>query len=105
MRQATAFEQRVWLEVQSIPWGETRTYGEVARAVGSYPHPTGMALARISHFPATLAITPWWRVTRSNRRMPVNKRTREQAGLLLLEGHVIVKQGKSTYRVLREGEK
>jgi AraC family transcriptional regulator, regulatory protein of adaptative response / methylated-DNA-[protein]-cysteine methyltransferase len=31
---ATAFQQRVWRELQAIPPGETRTYGEVARRLG-----------------------------------------------------------------------
>ena len=32
--QATAFQRRVWKELQRIPWGETRTYSQVARAIG-----------------------------------------------------------------------
>jgi len=32
--QATAFEQRVWQELRRIPYGSTRTYTEVARALG-----------------------------------------------------------------------
>lgn len=32
--QATAFQKRVWEELQRIPYGSTRTYGEVARAIG-----------------------------------------------------------------------
>jgi AraC family transcriptional regulator of adaptative response/methylated-DNA-[protein]-cysteine methyltransferase len=31
---ASAFERRVWQELQRIPLGETRSYGEVARAIG-----------------------------------------------------------------------
>jgi methylated-DNA-[protein]-cysteine S-methyltransferase len=31
----TDFRQRVWLALGNIPYGETRTYGEIARAVGS----------------------------------------------------------------------
>ncbi len=33
--QATAFQRRVWQELQTIPPGNTRTYGEVARRLGS----------------------------------------------------------------------
>ena len=29
------FQRRVWLEVARVPFGETRTYGEIARAVGA----------------------------------------------------------------------
>jgi AraC family transcriptional regulator of adaptative response/methylated-DNA-[protein]-cysteine methyltransferase len=32
--QATAFQRRVWEELRRIPYGATRTYGEVARAIG-----------------------------------------------------------------------
>jgi len=32
--QATAFQQRVWKELRRIPYGGTRTYKEVARAIG-----------------------------------------------------------------------
>ena len=31
----TAFQQRVWAELRAIPAGETRSYGEIALALGS----------------------------------------------------------------------
>ena len=31
----TAFQQRVWAALRAIPYGETRTYGELAAAVGN----------------------------------------------------------------------
>lgn len=31
---ATAFQRRVWQELQRIPYGSTRTYAEIARALG-----------------------------------------------------------------------
>lgn len=33
----TAFQQRVWAALLTIPFGETRSYGDIARAIG---HPT-----------------------------------------------------------------
>ena len=30
----TPFQQRVWQELQKIPWGTTTTYGEIARRIG-----------------------------------------------------------------------
>lgn len=33
--QGTAFQRRVWAELARIPWGETRTYGQLARAMGA----------------------------------------------------------------------
>jgi len=32
---ATAFQMRVWSELRKIPYGETRTYAQVAEAVGN----------------------------------------------------------------------
>jgi AraC family transcriptional regulator of adaptative response/methylated-DNA-[protein]-cysteine methyltransferase len=32
---ATAFQRRVWEELRRIPYGETRSYGEIAEAVGT----------------------------------------------------------------------
>ncbi|HEY9210852.1 MAG TPA: methylated-DNA--[protein]-cysteine S-methyltransferase [Methylotenera sp.] len=37
MQQGTAFQQRVWQAIASIPLGEVRTYSELAREVGSGP--------------------------------------------------------------------
>ena len=31
---ATAFQRRVWQELEAIPWGETRSYSEIAEALG-----------------------------------------------------------------------
>lgn len=31
----TEFQQKVWSALQEIPYGETRSYGEIAKAVGS----------------------------------------------------------------------
>ena len=31
----TAFQQRVWQALQQIPYGATRTYGEIATAIGN----------------------------------------------------------------------
>ncbi|MGY3749081.1 methylated-DNA--[protein]-cysteine S-methyltransferase [Vagococcus acidifermentans] len=33
--QGTAFQQRVWQALQAIPYGETRTYQDIAEAAGS----------------------------------------------------------------------
>lgn len=31
----TTFQQKVWAALREIPYGETRSYGEIARAIGS----------------------------------------------------------------------
>jgi methylated-DNA-[protein]-cysteine S-methyltransferase len=35
LSEATAFQRRVWSAVRDIPYGETRSYGEIARQAGS----------------------------------------------------------------------
>ena len=42
----TAFEHRVWTTIASIPAGQVRTYGDVARLVRSAPRAVGGACAR-----------------------------------------------------------
>lgn len=41
----TAFQRRVWDELRKIPFGQTRSYADVARAVGSSPRAVGRANA------------------------------------------------------------
>lgn len=38
----TSFQKQVWRELQKIPYGKTKTYGEIAEAIGK---PTGSARA------------------------------------------------------------
>lgn len=61
---ATAFQSRVWRELRRIPFGETRTYGQLARRLG---HPrAARAVARAcATNPAALAI-PCHRVIRED---------------------------------------
>ena len=40
------FEARVWSAMQLIPYGETRSYGDLATAIGSAPRPVGGACGR-----------------------------------------------------------
>jgi methylated-DNA-[protein]-cysteine S-methyltransferase len=42
----TAFENRVWQAMQMIPYGETRTYGDLAHATDSGPRAVGRACGR-----------------------------------------------------------
>jgi methylated-DNA-[protein]-cysteine S-methyltransferase len=39
----TAFQQRVWQTISSIPRGTVKTYGDVARLLGSAPRAVGQA--------------------------------------------------------------
>ena len=58
----TAFQERVWRELQRIPPGETRTYSEIARAIGS---PTAArAVARACASNTIAVVVPCHRVVR-----------------------------------------
>jgi AraC family transcriptional regulator of adaptative response/methylated-DNA-[protein]-cysteine methyltransferase len=62
--QATAFQWRVWRELQAIPYGETRSYGEIAQALGDRKKARAVARACASN-PVALAV-PCHRVVREN---------------------------------------
>ena len=56
----TMFQQRVWAALRSIPYGEVRTYGEVAAMIG---RPQAMrAVGGACHANPCLIITPCHRV-------------------------------------------
>ena len=58
--QATAFQWKVWRYLQSIPWGETRTYSEVARGI---KQPTAVrAVARACATNPVCLVVPCHRV-------------------------------------------
>jgi AraC family transcriptional regulator of adaptative response/methylated-DNA-[protein]-cysteine methyltransferase len=62
--QATAFQRRVWQELQRIPRGATRTYSEVAKAVG---RPSAVrAVARACATNPVSVVVPCHRVVRSD---------------------------------------
>jgi AraC family transcriptional regulator of adaptative response/methylated-DNA-[protein]-cysteine methyltransferase len=62
--QATAFQRRVWEELRRIPYGATRTYSQVAKAIGS---PQAVrAVARACATNPTAVVVPCHRVVRSD---------------------------------------
>jgi len=65
--QATAFQRRVWSYLQSIPFGTTRTYGQVAKAIGQ-PTATRAVARACATNPVAVAI-PCHRVVRENGEM------------------------------------
>lgn len=62
--EATEFQRRVWHALRAIPVGETRTYGEIAEAIGSPSAVRAVARACATN-PVALAI-PCHRVIRAN---------------------------------------
>jgi AraC family transcriptional regulator of adaptative response/methylated-DNA-[protein]-cysteine methyltransferase len=59
---ATAFQEQVWRALREIPYGETRTYGEIARAIGK-PGAAQAVGQACGHNP-TAIIVPCHRVVR-----------------------------------------
>jgi AraC family transcriptional regulator of adaptative response/methylated-DNA-[protein]-cysteine methyltransferase len=64
---ATAFQRRVWAYLQSIPFGETKSYSEVAKAIGSPRACRAVARACATN-PVAVAI-PCHRVVREDGSM------------------------------------
>ncbi len=65
--QSTAFQRRVWEELQSIPYGSTRSYGEVAAAIG---RPTTVrAVARACATNPVALVIPCHRVVRKDKSL------------------------------------
>jgi AraC family transcriptional regulator of adaptative response/methylated-DNA-[protein]-cysteine methyltransferase len=64
---ATAFQRRVWEELQKIPYGVTHSYGEVAEAIG---RPTAVrAVARACATNPVALVVPCHRVVREGGAM------------------------------------
>ena len=49
----TAFQRRVWEQIAAIPLGETRAYGDLARALRSAPRAVGQACGS-NYFPLVI---------------------------------------------------
>ena len=65
--QATAFQRRVWAHLQSLPFGATQSYGQVAKAIGK---PTAArAVARACASNRIAFAIPCHRVVRGNGEM------------------------------------
>lgn len=64
---ATAFQRRVWEELQRIPYGDTRTYSEVAEAIGK---PAAVrAVARACATNPTAIVVPCHRVIGTDKKL------------------------------------
>lgn len=65
--QATAFQRRVWEELRKIPYGSTRTYSQVARAIGK---PKAIrAVARACATNPVSVVVPCHRVVREDGKL------------------------------------
>lgn len=78
----TAFQIKVWKELLNIPYGTTITYGELAKRIGSHPHPVGQAMKRNR----IMLQLPCHRVVASNGLGGYAGREYNKLRLLQLEG-------------------
>jgi methylated-DNA-[protein]-cysteine S-methyltransferase len=63
----TEFRKRCWEELLRIPYGETRTYAQIAQAVGS---PAGFrAVGQANHYNPVAIIVPCHRVLAAGKRL------------------------------------
>jgi AraC family transcriptional regulator of adaptative response/methylated-DNA-[protein]-cysteine methyltransferase len=90
--QGTAFERRVWEELRKIPYGTTRTYTEIARAIGK---PRAVrAVARACAMNPVSVVIPCHRVVRSDGQL-AGYRWGQDRKYALLEKEKSAKSGRS----------
>lgn len=65
--QGTDFQKRVWQELLKIPYGETRTYGQIAAAVGNPKACRAVGMA--NHHNPVMILVPCHRVVGSNGKL------------------------------------
>lgn len=63
----TEFQKRVWKALSEIPYGETRTYGEIAAAIGNPKAARAVGMA--NHRNPLMIVVPCHRVIGSNGKM------------------------------------
>lgn len=92
--QGPEFQRRVWLEVAGVPFGETRSYGEIARAIGAPAASRAVGAANGAN--PVAPFVPCHRVVGSNGRLtgygpglPLKQR------LLIMEGAMPAAAGAS----------
>ena len=79
------FQQKVWREISLIPWGELRTYSDIAKAIGQ-PKSVRAVASACGQNPLPLFI-PCHRVVGKNDLGGFNGGVELKQKLLYLEGH------------------
>lgn len=100
---ATAFQWRVWRALRGIPRGETRTYSQVAEAIGS---PSSVrAVARACAANPVAVVTPCHRVVRADGSLAGYRWGQERkAALLASEHHAAGAHAHGSPSVTRRGK-
>ena len=88
----TDFNKRVWEELMKIPYGQLRTYGEIAKAIGN--ENASRAVGNANNKNNIVLIVPCHRVIGSDKNLVGFAPGLEyKVELLKIEGHKIVKKG------------
>jgi len=91
--QATAFQWQVWENLRAIPYGETMSYGQVAKAMG---RPTAVrAVARACATNPVALVIPCHRVIREDQSLGGYRWGLERKEALLGKESSVGTQGKS----------
>lgn len=89
----TEFQQKVWDALRSIPRGSTRTYGELAKHVGSVPRAVGQACGA-NWFPV---VVPCHRVTAASGLGGFSNSDDPNGYLLGIKRWLLAHEGSSEY--------
>lgn len=88
----TDFNKQVWTELMKIPYGELRSYGEIAKAIGS--EKASRAVGNANNKNNIVLIVPCHRVIGSdNNLVGFAPGLEYKVQLLEMEGHKILKKG------------
>lgn len=99
----TDFEQQVYRVVRGIPFGEVRTYGQVAAALGNKN--LARAVGNALHKNPSVKKTPCYRVVNAHHRLAQNyglggaagqQRLLEAEGVKVVQGRVVSQHIKKT---------
>ena len=63
--EGTNIQKRIWKEIKKIPYGQTRSYGEISKKIGCSPRYIGKVCGQNEH----LIIIPCHRVIRSDGQL------------------------------------
>lgn len=63
----TKFQEKVWNALLEIPYGETRTYGQIAKQIGN--EKTSRAVGGANHNNPIMIVVPCHRVIGSNKKL------------------------------------
>ena len=97
----TDFQREVWSQLQHIPWGQTATYGEIARAIGRPTASRAVGLAN-GRNPVSIII-PCHRVIGSNGQLVgYGGGLRRKKQLLQLEGTLPLSSGNESAKLFDE---